>query len=1149
MTGDDLSRFDAATRPQVTAAAPGASTWLTANAGSGKTRVLTDRVARLLLNGAEPARILCLTYTKAAAAEMQNRLLARLGEWAMLPEAKLARALHGLGEPLPDAAALARARRLFARAIETPGGLKIQTIHAFCAGLLRRFPLEAGVPHQFAEMDERTARLLAADILEDMAEGPDRAALDGLAAIHSGDRIEALTGAITRHADAFAANLSRATVLAALDLPPGYDAATLRAEVFLGDEADLFAALIPAAAASGPTDQKLAAALSALGPGPFGIDALPVLEHQFLSGEKAKGGAYAAKIGAVPTKTLQKTLPGDLLARLDSLDNLMRRVEAARPRRLALAAAERTLTLHRFARAFLARYQAAKAARGWLDFDDLITRAAALLSDRSVADWVLFRLDGGIDHVLVDEAQDTSPGQWRVIDRLTGEFTAGEGARRTPPTLFVVGDRKQSIYSFQGADLAEFDRRRVQFLTAFEQAGQAMQALELAHSFRSSPAILNAVDATFAGQAAAGLGGEPRHIAFHEGHPGRVDVWPAIPPDGGDAIEDYDDPVDLKAPDHPEVQLARAIASRIRAMIDSGEQIPARNDRESPRRISEGDVLILVQRRSHLFGAVIAACKAAGLAVAGADRLKLAAEIAVRDIRSLLAFLATPEDDLALAEVLRSPLIGWTEAQLFALANPRPGFLWEALRDAGESPARALLSDLRDRADFLRPYEVIDRLLTRHRGRERLLARLGPEAEDGIDVLLAQALAYEQSEAPSLTGFLIWLDADEVQVKRRMDAGGGAIRVMTVHGAKGLEAPIVILPDTAAPGGERPRPPVIGGEIDGAGMPLLWRGNKPDRPDAMIPLAEAEAAAEAAERARLLYVAMTRAESWLIVAAAGAVDPPCWHDDVRKGLALCAAAPCDDPAGDSLPGPVLRLAHGDWPEAAGPAAAASGQPEGGAALPDWLHQPPPPARAVPGTVTATGLGGAKVVTVDADDPGSSDLPGAGAELVRARAMAAGTALHGLLELLPGADDPARLAEALGAAPDDLAHAQAILRRGDLDLPGSTVLAEAELTAPPPWPGAGPFRGTVDRLSIAPDRVRVVDYKSNAAVPARADDIPEGILRQMGAYLWALAQVYPDRAIEAAILWTADGTLMPVPPDLAARAFDAAAPGPRATPSP
>lgn len=1134
--------MDAATRAQVTAAAPGRSTWLTANAGSGKTRVLTDRVARLLLNGAEPARILCLTYTKAAAAEMQNRLLERLGAWAMLPAPELTEALRQLGEPPPDAQALARARQLFARAIETPGGLKIQTIHAFCAGLLRRFPLEARVPHQFTEMDDRTAKLLAADLLEEMAEAPDVAALDDLATIFSGDRIETLTSTIISERAAFAEPLTRDQVLAMLGLAAGDHPDRLRADVLLGDEADLFAALIPLAAASSSNDQKLAASLASLGGGPFGLTALPVLEGLFLYGATAKAGPYAAKIGAVPTKACQAKLPPGLLDRLEAL---MQRIEAARPRRLALAIAERTLILHRFARAFLRRYEAVKAARGWLDFDDLITAAGRLLSDQSVADWVLFRLDGGIDHVLVDEAQDTSSGQWRVIHRLTGEFTAGEGARRVPPTLFVVGDRKQSIYSFQGADLAEFDSRRAAFVSAFELAGRPMQDLTLAYSFRSSSAILDVVDATFAeGEAAQGLGGAPQHLAFHADHPGRVDLWPAIQGDEAEKIEDYDDPVDLRAPDRPAVQLARALAQRIRRMIDDGECLPGRKPGDPARRISEGDILILVQRRSDLFGAVIAACKAAGLAVAGADRLRLAAEIAVRDIRATLAFLSTPEDDLSLAEALRSPLFGWTEGQLFDLAHPRKGALWEELVHRGDSRTRTVLTDLRNRSDFLRPHELIDRLLTRHRGRERLLARLGAEAEDGIDVLLAQALAYEQTEAPSLTGFLAWLDADEVQVKRRLDSAGGAIRVMTVHGAKGLESPIVILPDTAAPRAERPRPPLLTGKIEDHPMPPLWRGAKADRPPVIATWIDAETIADAEESTRLLYVAMTRAESWLIVAAAGEVDKPCWHADVARGLAACGARLVDDPGADGLlPGPVLRYAHGAWP-----GVAADQEPAGAAmpasADPAWLHQPAPLTPRLPAPVTATGLGGAKALMtaeVWSDTPGSSDLPGAGGDLLRREAMAQGTALHQLLDLLPLAEDPQGLADRLGLDPDTVQRARDILARDDLDLAGATILREATLIASPPWPGAGPFRGSVDRLSITPDRVRVVDYKSNALVPDTADAIPEGILRQIGAYLWALGQIYPDRTAEAAILWTATGTLMTVPPDLAARAFAAAAP--------
>ena len=889
-------RRDEATIRQVQAADPMASTWLSANAGSGKTRVLTDRVARLLLAGTEPQKVLCLTYTKAAAAEMQNRLLARLGAWAMKPDADLRAELQTLGDdgPIP-ADRLAEARRLFAKAIETPGGLKIQTIHSFCAALLRRFPLEAGVSHDFTEMDDRAAALLRAEVIEEMAAGGDVAAVDALARHWSSEDFEGLLAEIGRHAEAFAQPFDRPGALALFDLPPDYDEAALRAEVFLGGEGELIAALVPILRAKGGNDGKAGDRLTEA---PLG---LTLLEGVLLTGAGAKD-PFTAKIGSFPTKA---TRDGPAAPLMPALEALMLRVEAARPRRIALAAAERTLALHRFAGAFLPRYGARKAARGWLDFDDLIAHAGKLLSDPSVAQWVLFRLDGGIDHILVDEAQDTSPGQWRVIERLAEEFTAGVGARGVTRTIFVVGDRKQSIYSFQGADLTAFEAMRAHFAGRFAAAGRPLQDLTLDYSFRSSEAILRLVDLTFDGRVQKGLGGETRHLAHDAARPGRVDLWEPVPkPDAG-AEDAWDTPLDLRGESHEAVVLARQIAAEIRRMIAAGTRIPTKT---GPRPMHEGDVLILVQRRAALFAELIRACKAEGLAIAGADRMKLGAELAVRDITATLAFLATPEDDLSLACALRSPLFGWTEAQLYALAQPRNGFLWEALRGTGHAETRAVLSDLRDAADFLRPYELIERLLTRHEGRARLIARLGAEAEDGIDELLAQALAYERAEVPSLTGFLGWLGADDVEVKRQPEGAGRAIRVMTVHGAKGLEAPVVILPDTAN------RKDMLRAEVIRLGGAAVWK-----TPADASPAILAEARAEALERhrderMRLLYVAMTRAESWLIVAAAGEVGPESWHALVAAGMERAGAAGLRLSAAEASFGPVRRLSFGDWPE-------------------------------------------------------------------------------------------------------------------------------------------------------------------------------------------------------------------------------------------
>ena len=896
-----MTRRDEATARQLQAARPDRSTWLSANAGSGKTRVLTDRVARLLLDGVDPQRILCLTYTKAAASEMQNRLFSRLGEWAMLDDATLHAKLVALGrdDPLNDTA-LRGARTLFARAIETPGGLKIQTIHSFCSSLLRRFPLESGVSPQFAEMEDRAGALLRAEVVRTMAGGGAAALVDDVARYHTGGDFDGLTAAIANARDAFADPVAADDIRRWLGLPPGMDRDALLARVFLGNEADLFAGIAPIMARGKQTDAANAERLAAITPGT--LEALEALEDMFLTKKGAKE-PFSAKTGSFPTKDTRDAL-GPLL---DPLHDLMRRVETARDARLSLAAAEKTLALHRFARVFLSEYERQKTLRGWLDFDDLILKARELLTDPAVAAWVLYRLDGGIDHILVDEAQDTSPEQWRVIELLAQEFSSGSGARPdTPRTIFVVGDKKQSIYSFQGADPREFDRMRDEFAARLENADQPLADLRLEHSFRSAQVILDLVDQCFAGRGDSGFAEDVSHRAFKTRMPGRVDLWPLIEAsDSDDGGDNWDDPVDRLGAEHHMVQLGRRIAAEIRRMIDDKGPVPGDDAPHDLRPVREGDIMVLVQRRNILFHEVIRACKEQGLAIAGADRLKVGGELAVRDLGALMSFLATPDDELSLAVALKSPLLGWSEADLFDLAHPRKAGLWQEMRArAGEFPeTMAVLRDLRDQTDFLRPYDLIDRILTRHDGRRRLMARLGSEAQDGIDAFLAQALAYERSAVPSLTGFLQWMETDDLEIKRQMDSAGNRIRVMTVHGAKGLESPVVILPDTAQ---RNPR----GGDAvmvdDGQAM---WRPTGGNLPARLQRAADNAAALERAERDRLLYVAMTRAEKWLIVAGAGDLgkDGEAWFERIDTAMGALGAQPHDFDFGRGK-----RLQQGDW---------------------------------------------------------------------------------------------------------------------------------------------------------------------------------------------------------------------------------------------
>ncbi|WP_425044892.1 double-strand break repair helicase AddA [Primorskyibacter sp. S87] len=1105
-----------ATERQVQAARPNASTWLAANAGSGKTRVLTDRVARLLLSGVQPQHILCLTYTKAAASEMQNRLFHRLGSWAMLPNEKLVMTLLNLGiEGDIDAEQLSHARTLFARAIETPGGLKIQTIHSFCAALLRRFPLEAGVSPQFSEMEDRAATLLRAEIVDAMAEGPDSDLVEAVARHLSDGDFDKLTATLSQKRELFREPLDLGRLSTTLGLPNGFGRNELSAQVFLGGEAEFIQSLLPALNNSGGNNAKAAAKLS--GFSQEALDSLPLLESVFLTGRSAKE-PYTAKVGAFPTKAVRE---GDLLAQMPRLEDLMRRVEAARERRLALLAAERSAVLHSFAGVFLPEYEKQKQLRGWLDFDDLILKARRLLNDPAVAAWVLFRLDGGIDHILVDEAQDTSPAQWDVIEKLAQEFTSGEGARsNTERTIFVVGDKKQSIYSFQGADPEAFDRMQRDFGTRLENSGTQLVDLTLEFSFRSSEAILRLVDHVFDGMAQAGFPEGGKHRAFKADLPGRVDLWPVVEKAEEEDDREWTDPVDRPGTRHHTVILAERIAANIRDMIARGETIP--EDGPEPgkfvrRAVRPGDFLILVQRRSDLFAEIIRACKAAGLPIAGADRLKVGAELAVKDLAALLRFLATPEDSLSLATILRSPIFGWSEQQLFDLAHRRTErYLWEALRHRREEfpETLAILDDLRGQTDFLRPYDLIERVLTRHDGRRRLLGRLGEEAEDGVNALLSQALAYERTEIPSLTGFLVWMETDDLEIKRQMGSAGNLIRVMTVHGSKGLEAPIVILPDTGK------RQPPRDDEIMAAKGVGYWKVPADQMPDVLQQARSEAANRQMNERLRLLYVALTRAEKWLIVAAAGDLDKDgdSWYQRVEGAMQTMGAVP---------EGEILRFSHGGW--YALPLDDHSPEVEVPADLSEVFTRPAPAQLPSPATLSPSDLGGAKALPGDLGQDEEA-------------AMQRGTQVHLLLEHLPGLPETDWTVATDHLLPDIatsertsvLNEVQGVLGNPDLRfLFGSESLAEVPVTA---VLGHQRMHGVIDRLLVSNESVLVVDFKTNATVPERPDECPDGLLRQMGAYSQALSQVYPDREIYTAILWTRVAKLMMLPHELVTEAL-------------
>lgn len=1098
---------DAASQRQVDAANPASSTWLSANAGSGKTRVLTDRVARLLLQGVAPQNILCLTYTKAAATEMQNRLFKTLGNWAMRDDASLRADLSDLGLDRDITATdLRDARTLFARAIETPGGLKIQTIHSFCASVLRRFPLEAAVSPQFREMEDRAAELLRADVVDQLIEGKDANVVHDLLAHFTGDDLAKLTAEVTRKQDSLSTPLTAEKINQTLGLSPDAQRDDALRIAFQGDEADIAKDLSEAFADQSATYKKLAAALVSLDYKNPDWAALEALFNLFLY-----AGTCNSKSVNFPQSNHTKAV--EAMAPLaDVVHEWMDRVAAARAHLWAMDAVEKTMAIYAFATKFIPAYAARKQVMGALDFDDLIRKTKGLLTDRSVAEWVLFRLDGGTDHILVDEAQDTNPDQWDVIRLLAEEFLSGEGARADRErTLFVVGDKKQSIYSFQGADPEAFDRMQQHFGAAHAAVEKPFNVTSLDHSFRSSQAILSVVDETFVRERAAGMDDRLSHIAFKENMPGRVDLWPVIEPSKTEDKRIWYDPVDEPSDTDHTVLMANRVADQIKHMI-ANETIPVEigNSGDYQRRkISEGDVLILVQRRSELFAEIIRACKNAGLQIAGADRLRVGAELAVKDLAALLSFLSLPEDDLSLASTLRSPLFGWTEQELFTLSHHRPekGYLWTALRNADHPETLGILHDLLKQADFLRPFDLIERILTRHDGRRKLLSRLGQEAEDGIDALLSQALSYESNGVPSLTGFLTWMETDDLEVKRQMDSQGDRIRVMTVHGSKGLEAPIVILPDTAK------RDIRVNDELFAADDALVWKTPKAQSSPAVLALYDAFVAKQARERLRLLYVAMTRAEKWLIVGAAGDVGEgdASWYNIVADGMRARGDYDVNSGGIDTK-----RVSHLDWN--AGEMVSTPESTTSPVKLPDFGHVPD---INIVKTLSPSEMTGAKI------------LPGDPADEDQDAAMERGTKIHLLLEHLPLADHDDRMMLGQKLVDDEIDLITQII--GLLDAPllaplwTPDALTEVDITADIPL--LGRIHGAIDRLIINDSQILAIDYKSNRMVPDTAENTPVGLLRQMAIYQAALEQIYPDQDVSTAILWTQTANLMPLPKSL------------------
>ncbi|MES2897849.1 MAG: double-strand break repair helicase AddA [Pseudomonadota bacterium] len=1137
--------------PQRLAADPGLSAFVTANAGSGKTKTLIDRVARLLLAGAEPETILCVTYTKAAAAEMQRRLYELLGGWSVCDDVALRKALAELEGREPqdyDHRGLSSARALFARALETPGGLKIQTIHAFCEKLLRRFPLEAGVSPGFRVMDDAASATIAAAARKAVArhalrgEGLVAQAYARFSVALDFGAFQAMFAAFESGRGRLAAYLDRegglegavADVWRVCNFDAEIDPETLEAEAMDGLDQRAWIACAEVLARGGKTDQKCADQLRVIARNPAATIA-DCLGALFTEKGQGTPATWVAKTSGLKSR---EDLRSFLLLEQDRLAELRERLRAAQ---VALDTKAALILAH----AYLEAYRLEKTFSGALDFSDLIEKTRDLVASRPMAAWVLYKLDGGIDHILVDEAQDTAPEQWEIVRALTEEFFSGDGVtadRRR--NMFVVGDEKQSIYSFQGArpelliQEFEFHRNRA------TGAGYRFERVDLLTSWRSTPEVLGFVDAAFA-PAELSQAILPRleaelirHEAVRRDHAGCVDLWPLereIPSDDRLA---WDAPLDEEAEGSANKRLAGKIAAEISALLARGDRVWDK-DAKLWRPAKAGDVLILVRRRKALFEEILRALKRREVPVAGADRLALSEHIVFDDLLAVARFVQFPADELTLAALLKSPFCGLDDDSLYALAKGRAVGLWSTLAArAAEHPtwaeAHALLDDLRTQGPRRRPFEFYARLLG-SRGadgrsmRQRLLRRLGSEAEDALDEFLAQVLAAESRGVDDLESLAAAFASLDIVVKREMEAGRDEVRVMTAHGAKGLEAPIVFLPETTLARGARGSP-LMPTEQGG----FLWSAAKASDCEASAKAREWRAGKEEDEAYRLLYVALTRARDRLVLCGRVAANA---KEENLKGWwgALTAAfehAEVSPHKRHVRSGgmEILRFGEDPTPMGAATADVAPAHP-----IPAWTAEPAR-AEAYARYASPSQLG------EDVAAPAASPLAAQGG-LGRFRR---GDLIHRLLQILPdlavaGRPDAARriLTRERDLTGDQRAEmtaaALAVLtdaRFAEVFGPGSRAEVSVAGSAKA-LPDGLTISGRVDRLVVLPDRVLVVDFKTNRPSPDRIEDADPAYLTQMAVYAAVLAEVFPDKAIQAALVWTDGPKLMAVPENVLA----------------
>ena len=1107
-------RINLASSKQRLASDPSFSVWVEASAGTGKTKVLSDRVLRLLLDDTAPSRILCLTYTKAAAVEMSNRIAERLSSWAISDDTKLISELNKLlgitlSTTKQDQELIAKARQLFAILLDTPGGLKIQTIHSFCQEVLKRFPLEAKISPYFEVMDDRLSKEALENIKNEILQGnlspQAKEAMAWLTAETNEFQFPDIMKSISENRNLFEEYLLKHGNIDALikhtaeklNLSLSTTSSDIKEKFWHQSSPDQFSLLIKALAAGTEKSVQKSLSLSqAVENKNFDALCQILLTKQ---GEPRQDLLQKKPLSLYPeAQNIYTAISQNLISTIEQLTSL----HLFNSTKAILVLSDELLS----------RYQSYKKLHSKMDYNDLIILTKHLLESPQVAEWVLYKLDGGIDHILIDEAQDTSPEQWAIVKSLTQEFFSGSGSHDKTPTVFVVGDRKQSIYSFQGADPKEFENMH----NYFSKRLPNFHDVNMDVSFRSTSAVLDVVDTVFSSSLArSGVAGDNQtiaHIPSRIGDGGRVELWPLIDSD----IDDKTDkiwlpPVERISGVSSSSKLARQIAETIKSKVSNHELLQSQG-----RPLKYRDFLILVQRRNSFVEEIVRACKNVGVNITGVDKLKLSEQIAVNDLLALAKFTLLPSDDLNLACVLKSPLLSLNDDDLFNLCYNRGDLtLWQRLQE--ETTYNSTYYFLQQIIKFsinAKPFEFFNYILSELHGRQKFIARLGFECEDALDEFINLSLSFEHDHIPSLELFIEWMQQDDVEIKRNLEQNNiDAVRLMTVHGSKGLQAPIVILPDTVR---VRTAKQEAGWLYDKD--TLFYPLGKNSYETTCRRLKEEEKSLSLEEYHRLLYVALTRAEECLCICGYKKKNNPnleSWYEICQNALKPLMSQSSNNILVYQTEQLIPPTAH---PE--------SRQASVLTAPPLWLHSPIKEETPLSKPLTPSHLDEKEI---SAASPLSTDNH----NLLYNR----GRLIHKLLQMLPSCNQSLRqsaIDEFLRTQAQDISDSAKTQISSEVmglindsrfaELFGPNSVAEVALMGEV---DGQIISGQIDRLVVTKDKVIIVDYKTNRPAAQNIQDIPQPYIKQIQAYRKLISKIYPDKTIDSYILWTNTAHIMAV----------------------